>query len=196
MKRKSTLIKICKIGILAALAAVIQLFEIPLFFAPSFYELDLSDLVALVGGFAMGPAAGGAIQVLKNVLNLLLNGTDTAFVGEIANAVTGCLLVVPAAWIYFYRKTKKHAVIGLIVGSLSLMAAGALINAFVMLPFFSYFYHMPMSAIVAMGTAVNPAITNVTTLILFAVVPFNLLKGILCSVLTLLLYKRISPLLH
>lgn len=188
--------KICKIAILSALAAVIQLFEIPLFFAPSFYKMDLSDLIALLGGFAMGPGAGAVIQVMKNLLNLLLNGTTTAFVGEAANAVTGCLLVVPAAWIYRIRKTKRGAILGLAIGTLSLAAAGALINAFVMLPFYSHFYHMPMESIVAMGTAVNPLITDVFTLVLWAVVPFNLLKGAICAALTLLLYKRLSPLLH
>lgn len=195
-RNRDLLRKICKIAILSALAAIIQLFEIPLFFAPSFYKMDLSDLIALLGGFAMGPGAGALIQVMKNLLNLLLNGTSTAFVGEAANAVTGCLLVVPAAWIYRIRKTKRGAILGLAVGTLSLAVAGALINAFVMLPFYSYFYHMPMESIVAMGTAVNPLITNVFTLVLWAVVPFNLLKGTICAVLTLLLYKRLSPLLH
>ncbi len=187
---------VCKIGILSALAAVIQLLEIPLFFAPSFYKLDLSDLIALIGGFAMGPIAGALIQLLKNLLNLVLNGTATAFVGEAANVLTGCLLVVPAALIYRSKKSLKGAILGMIVGTLSLTVAGAFLNAFVMLPFFSYFYEMPMEAIVGMGTAINPAITDVTTLVLWAVVPFNLLKGILCSFLTLITYKRISPLLH
>ena len=196
-QKRRVLRTICKIAILSALAAVIMLFEIPLFFAPSFYKLDLSDLVALIGGFAMGPAAGALIQLLKNLLNMLLDGgSTTAFVGEAANFVTGCLLVVPAAWIYQLGKSKNSAIWGMVVGTLSLTVAGALINAFVMLPFFSYFYGMPMEAIVGMGTTINPAITSVSTLVLFAVVPFNLLKGILCSALTLLLYKRISPLLH
>lgn len=194
--KRDLLRTVCKIGILSALAAVIQLFEIPLFFAPSFYKLDLSDLIALIGGFAMGPLAGGVIQLIKNLLNLVLNGTSTAFVGEAANFVTGCVLVVPAAWIYRIHKSRKGAIVGMAVGTLSLTVLGALINAFVMLPFFSYFYGMSMEAIVDMGTVINPAITDVTTLVLFAVVPFNLLKGVLCSVLTLLLYKRLSRLLH
>lgn len=193
---RNTIKTLCKIGILSALAAVIQLFEIPLFFAPSFYKMDLSDLIALLGGFAMGPVAGAVIQILKNLLNLLLNGTATAFVGEAANALTGCLLVVPAAWLYSAKKNRKSAIWGMVIGTLSLAVAGAFLNAFVMLPFYSEFYGMPMQTIIAMGTAVNPAITDITTLVLWAVVPFNLLKGIVCSVLTLLLYKRISPLLH
>ena len=162
----------------------------------SFYKLDLSDLIALLGGFAMGPLAGGVIQLLKNLLNLLLNGTSTAFVGETANFVTGCLLVVPAALVYRRWRSRRGAVIGMAVGTLSLTLGGALINAYIMLPFFSRFYGMPMSSIIGMGTAINPAITDLTSLVLLAVVPFNLLKGILCSVLTLLLYKRLSRLLH
>ncbi len=187
---------LCGIGILSALAAVVQLFEIPLFFAPSFYKLDLSDIFALLGGFAFGPLAGAVIQIIKNLLNLLLNGTTTAFVGEFANAVTGCLLVVPAAAIYRKGKTVPAAFGGLLVGSYSLAFGGALINAFVMIPFYSSFYGMPMEAIVGMGHAVNPLINDVFTLVVFAVVPFNLVKGIVCTAATLLLYKRVSKILH
>ncbi len=196
MKKRIPMRTLCGIGILSALAAVLQLFEIPLFFAPSFYKLDLSDVFALLGGFSLGPCAGALIQVIKNLLNLLLNGTTTAFVGELANAVTGCLLVVPAALVYRKKKTFTAALGGLLVGTYSLAFAGALINAFVMIPFYSSFYGMPMAAIVGMGHAINPLIQDVFTLVLFAVVPFNLVKGAICTGLTLLLYKRVSRLLH
>ena len=104
-KRSKTLHYIIKIAILAAIASVIMLFEFPLWFAPGFYKLDLSETVILMGSFAMGPVAGVLIELLKNLLNILINGTTTAYVGEFANFVTGCAIVLPAALIYKYKKT-------------------------------------------------------------------------------------------
>ena len=196
MKRNTGLKYIAKVGVLSAVAALLMLFEIPLWFAPSFYELDLSELPILIGGFALGPLAAVLMELLKNLLNLLMNGTSTAFVGEFANFVTGCALVLPASLIYKYHKTRKGAVVALIVGALSLVIVGAAINYFVLIPAFSSFYGLPIDAIVAMGTKVNGAITSLPTLIVFAVMPFNLLKAIVCSLLTMLLYKRLSKILH
>lgn len=196
MKKSTTLKYVAKVGVLSAVAAILMLFEIPLWFAPSFYELDLSELPILIGGFALGPLAAVLMELLKNLLNLLINGTTTAFVGEFANFVTGCALVLPATLIYKYNKTRKGAIMGLVVGALSLVLVGAAINYFVLIPAFSSLYGMPVEAIVSMGTKVNGAITSLETLIVFAVMPFNLLKAAVCSLLTMLLYKRLSKILH
>ena len=196
MRKNTTLKYVAKVGVLSAVAAILMLFEIPLWFAPSFYELDLSELPILIGGFALGPLAAVLMELVKNLLNLLMNGTTTAFVGEFANFVTGCAFVLPATLIYKYHKTRKGAIIGLSVGALSLVVVGAVMNYFVLIPTFSSFYGLPIDAIVAMGTKVNGAITDLTTLIVFAVMPFNLLKAAVCSLLTMLLYKRLSKILH
>lgn len=187
---------VVKIAILAALSAIIMLFEFPLPFAPSFYKLDLSEVIILMGGFAMGPLAAAIIELLKNLLNLLLNGTTTAFIGEFANFLTGCALVIPASLIYKYNKSHRGALISLIVGTISLALVGSLINYFVVIPAFSEFYHMELDKIVSMGSAVNPFVTDLKTLVVFAVAPFNIVKGIICSILNMLLYKRVSKILH
>ena len=187
---------VVKIAILSALAAIIMLFEFPLPFAPGFYKLDLSEVVILMGGFAMGPIASIIIELIKNIINIILNGTTTAFIGEFANVITGCALVVPASIIYKYNKSLKGAIISLVTGSLSLALVGSLINYFVLIPVFSKFYHMELDKIVSAGSSVNPFVTDLKTLVVFAVAPFNLVKGILCSLLNLLLYKRVSKLLH
>lgn len=187
---------VVKIAILAALSAIIMLFEFPLPFAPSFYKLDLSEIVILMGGFAMGPVAAALIELLKNLLNLLLNGTTTAFIGEFANFLTGCALVVPASIIYKYHKTHKGALISLIIGTFSLALVGSLINYFVVIPAFSELYHMELDKIISMGSAVNPFVSDLKTLVVFAVAPFNIVKGIICSILNMLLYKRVSKILH
>lgn len=187
---------IVKIGILSAVAAVLMLFELPLWFAPPFYKLDFSEIPILIGSFALGPVAGVIMELLKNLLNLLMDGTTTAFVGEFANFVTGCAFVLPAALIYKHKKSLKSALIGLAIGTVSLVIVGALMNYFVLVPAFSELYHLPLEKIVAMGTAVNASISDLKTLIIFAVMPFNLIKSLACSAVTLLLYKRVSKILH
>jgi riboflavin transporter FmnP len=187
---------IAYISIFSAIAAVLMFFEIPLFFAPSFYEIDLSELPVLICAFALGPVAGVVTEFLKIILELILKGTSTAFVGEFANFVVGCSLVLPASIVYQKIKTKKGAWIGMLTGTLVMTVFGSLFNAVYLLPTFAKMYGMPLEAIVEMGTAVNKSITSVTTLVLYAVVPFNLIKGVLVSLLTFLLYKRTEKLLH
>ena len=186
---------IAQIGMLAAIAVVLMLFEIPLPFAPSFYEIDFSEVPVLIGAFTMGPLAGGIIELVKIILNLCINGTVTAGVGEFANFVIGCALVLPAAIIYKRKKTKKGAMIGLVTGTLFMTFAGCFINAYIMLPTYAKAFGMPIEALVEMGSAVNASITDLFTFVMFAVVPFNLLKGVLVSIIVLLIYKKISPIL-
>ena len=187
---------ITKIAILPAISAIVMLFEFPLWFAPGCYELDLSEAVILMGAFAMGPVAAAVIELLKNLINLLLNGTSTAFIGEFANFVIGCSFVVPASILYKYCKNRKGALLSLSVGTVSLAVVGSLMNYFILIPAFSEFYNLPLNSIVGMGSAVNPLVGDLKTLVVFAVAPFNLVKGVLCSVINLLLYKRLSPILH
>ena len=184
-----------QIGMLAAVATVLMLFEFPLWFAPSFYELDFSEVAVLIGAFSMGPMAGVMIEALKILLNFLINGTITAGVGELANFVIGCTLVLPAAILYQRHKSRKTALIGMAAGTVTMTVVGSLINYFVLLPVYSAALPRPMEALIGLGTKINPAIDGLWTFVLFAVAPFNLLKGILVSLLTFFLYKYISPIL-
>ncbi len=195
--KNSKLKYIVKVAILAAIAAVIQLIAFPLpFIAPSFYDMDLSDVPALIGAFSLGPVAGVIIEFVKNCLHIVIKGTSTAFVGEFANFITGCALVVPAALIYMYRKSLKGAIIGMIVSIASFVVAGALLNYFVLIPTFSELFKLPLDSIIAMGTEINPYITDLKTLVIISVAPFNFLKSLAVSVVTILLYKRVSRVLH
>lgn len=184
-----------QIGMLAAIAVVLMLFEIPLPFAPSFYEIDFSEVPVLIGAFTMGPLAGAAIEFVKILLNFVITGTDTAGVGEIANFLIGCSLCVPAALIYKRKKTRNGALIGTAVGTVLMVIAGCFINAYVMLPAYSAAFGLPIDTLVQMGTVINPNITSLTTFVVFAVAPFNLLKGVLVSLIVLMIYKKISPVL-
>lgn len=192
---KSNIRNMVVIAMLGAVAMILQLFEFPLWFAPSFYEIDLSEVPVMIGSFALGPVAGALIELVKNLLKLVIKGTNTAFVGDIANYLIGCALVVPAGIIYKRKKSKKNAIIGMAAGTLFMTIAGCFINAYVLLPAYSKAFGMPIDALIGMGTAVNPAITGLGTFVILAVAPFNIIKGIVVSVVTLLLYKYISPIL-
>ncbi len=184
------------VGIFAAIAAVLMYFEFPLPFAPGFYELDFSEIPVLICSFSMGPVAGVVCEFLKVVLKLFLKGTSTAFVGDLANFVVGCSFILPASVAYFANKTKTGAIIGMGIGTAAMTVFGSLFNAVYLIPAFSVLFGQPLDVIIGMGTAVNPAIVSVNTLVLFAVVPFNLLKGALVSVVTFFLYKHIERLLR
>ena len=181
------------VGICSAIAAVLHILDFPLpFLAPEFYKLDFSELPVLLCGFYLGPSASIACEGIKILLKLLLKGTSTAFVGDFANFAVGCSLVLPATIIYHLNKSRRSAVLGLFGGTLFLTVFGSAFNAIYLLPKFSQLFGLPLDTIVSMGSAIHPAVANVTTFVLFCVAPLNLLKGAVVSVLTLLLYKRIG----
>ena len=155
-----------QIGMLSAIAIILMMFEIPLPFAPTFYKIDLSEVPVLVGCFAMGPMAGVLVELVKILLNFVMTGTSTAGVGEIANFIIGCSFCVPAGLIYRKNRTRKSALIGMATGTLLM---------------------------IVIGTAVNSHITSLSTFVMFAVAPFNLVKGIVVSLVVFLIYKKISP---
>ena len=188
--------KLIEIGMLGAIATVLMLFEFPIpFIAPPFYELDFSEVPVLVGAFALGPMAGASIELVKILINLLINGTATAFVGEIGNYLLGCSFIIPAALIYKKRKTKKNALIAMVIGTIVMTVFGCFLNAYILLPTYATAFGMPIDAIVGMGSAINANINDVMTFVIIAVAPFNIIKGIIVSVITLLIYKHISPIL-
>lgn len=195
-KKKMTTKMIVQIGMLGAIATVLMLFDFPLLFlAPEFYKLNFSEVPVLIGCFSMGPVAGAFIELIKILLNLVINGTKTAGIGEAANFVMGCALCVPAGIIYKKNKTKKGAIISMVFGTIIATVISCLINAYVLLPAYATAFHMPMDALIGLGSKVNASINNLPTFIMFAVAPFNLVKGVLASAIVLCIYKKISPIL-
>ena len=181
------------VGICAAIATVLHILDFPLpFLAPEFYKLDFSELPVMLCGFYLGPSATVICEAVKILLKLLLKGTSTAFVGDFANFFVGCSLVLPAVIIYHAHKSKHSAKVGLVVGTIVMTLFGSAFNGIYLLPKFSQLYGLPLDTIIAMGSAINASIQNVTTFVCFAVAPLNLVKGGAVSVLTLLLYKRVA----
>lgn len=189
--------KMAVIGMFSALSTILMLFEIPLPFAPSFYKLDFSELPILVGTFAFGPVAGVMMEFVKILLKLFVKGTSTAFVGELANFAVGCSFILPASGVYLFRKSKKMAIVACVVGTLVMTIFGTAFNAIYLLPAFSKLFHMPMEAILQMGAAVNPLASesSIVSFVAACVAPLNLIKGTSVSIVTLLVYKPLRPIL-
>ena len=185
--------RITIIGICAAIATILHMLDFPLLFlAPGFYKLDFSELPVLLCGFYLGPSATVICEGLKILLKLMLKSTSTAFVGDLANFVVGCSFVLPATIWYHVHKSKHSAIIGLVLGTLSMSVFGTAFNAVYLLPKFAELYGMPLDTIIAMGTEINGSIHNVTSFVMICVAPLNVVKGTVVSVLTMLLYKRVA----
>ena len=186
------------VGLLSAISAVLMLFELPMPFAPSFYKLDLSELPVMIGAYAFGPSVGVLIEFIKIILKLFMKGTSTAFVGELANFAVGASFVIPAATLYYSNKTKKTALMSCLLGTVFITVFGTAFNALYLLPAFAKLYGMPLEVILAMGAEVNPLAgdNNIVTFVMACVSPLNLIKGTVISILTLLIYKKLSPILH
>lgn len=186
---------IAKVAVLGAFAFLVMMFEFPVPFFVPFYKLGFDEVVVMIGGFALGPVAAIMIEAIKILLNLLVNSTVTAGVGEFANFLIGCSYVVPAAFIYQKHKDKKHAFIALLVGTFSMVIAGTLLNYFLILPLYSEMLSLPMADLIASGQAINSQIDSLFLFVLLMTAPFNLIKGALSSIVVVLSYKRISKLL-
>ena len=168
-----------------------QILEFPIPFMPPFLKLDFSNIPALIGGFAYGPLVGVAVVFVKSLLHLLV--TTTGGVGEIADFLTSASMVFTASLIYKHMKTRKNALLGMAAGIILMMAVGAVTNYFILIPFYEKI--MPIEQIIAACSAVNHKISGMSTYILFGVLPFNLIKGVLISAITIMIYKKISRLI-
>ncbi|MCR5154355.1 MAG: ECF transporter S component [Lachnospiraceae bacterium] len=189
--------KIVVIGMFSALSSILMLFEIPMPFAPGFYKLDFSEVPILIGAFAFGPVAGVLMEFVKVLLNLLFDGTTTAFVGEFANFAVGCSFILPASIVYLLKKSKKTALFGCIAGTIVITIFGTAFNALYLLPAFAKLYGMPLDAILAMGSKVNGLVKegSIMSFVMCCVAPLNLIKGAAVSIITMLVYKPLRPII-
>lgn len=190
--------KMAMIGMFSAIAVILMLFEFPLPFAPGFYKLDFSELPILVGTFAFGPAAGVMMEFVKILLKLFIKGTSTAFVGDLANFAVGCSFILPASVVYAFKKSKKSAIVACVTGTLIMTVFGTAFNAVYLLPAFAKLYHdMPIEDLIAMGAKVNGLVKegSIISFVVACVAPLNLIKGVSVSLVTLLVYKPLSPII-
>ena len=191
--RKSTLSVqyMTRIAILGALASILFMIEIPIV---AFYKLDLSTIPVLLGAFSMGPLPGMAILLIKDLTGML--HSSSSFVGELADFIMSAAYVLPAAMVYRFIKSRKGAVIGMLTGTVLMIIVAVMVNWKIMIPFYMGAFNMPMEAIVGMAQKAMPFVDSEWKLLLFVTAPFNLLKGIVLSGVTYIIYKPLSPILH
>lgn len=184
---------IVKVGVLAAFSYILMFIQMPIPIAPPFMKVDLADVPALIGGFAMGPWYGVLIQLIKNLLNL--TKTSTGGVGELSNFIVGAVYVYISASIYKNRKTKKTALFALSMGVIAMTIVATLSNAFVVFPTYAKVMGLDLNAFVAMTSKTNGLVTSYFSLMLLSIAPFNIVKGLISSLVTDLVYKRVSPII-
>ena len=185
-----------RMAVLTALAAILYLtLEIPVI--PPMYKLDFSNVPVMLGTFAMGIGPGLVILLLKNVIHVLIKGLgSTMGIGNLADIVTTAAYLIPACLIYRKQKTRTNALKGMAIGTLCQVAAAVLVNWLVMIPFYRSAFNMPMEAIVGFATKVLPFVDTEAKFYFLACAPFNLLKAAVLSLITFLIYKPLSPMLH
>lgn len=182
-----------KIAVLSTVAYIVMLIDFPIFFFPPFLKLDFSDIPALIAAFAIHPVAGVLVELIKNLFHFITK-TSTGGVGELGNFLVGATFVFSAGAIYRIKKEKKYAIIGCLIGTLVMSACAGVFNTYVLIPFYSNI--MPIDAIIGMGTAITPKIYDVKTLVMYSIVPFNLLKGFIISLIAIIIYDKILPILN
>ena len=178
-------------GILSAVSAILMMISFSVPFMPSFIKMDFSELPALIAAYSMGPLSGVLVCLIKNLINLPM--TTTGCVGELSNFLLGVCLVLPAGLLYRYRKGRKFALIGAVVGSLTMALVSLPINYFITYPIYTKF--LPLDKIIGMYQAIFSGVDGLFSCLLIFNVPYTFLKGMIDTLLTFLLYKRISPLL-
>ncbi len=178
---------ITRTGLLSAISIILFYLEIPIF-GP--YKLDFSTLPAILAGFSMGPMSGIAVILIKDLVHMM--SSHSGFVGELADFIMSCAYVLPAAFLYRFRKTKTRALLSMLAGSMVMITAAAFVNKYILFPL----YHMTDEAVVGMCSSLWSYIDTIDKFIFIITVPFNLLKSVTLSLVTFLLYKKISPLLH
>ena len=189
-------------AILAAVATVLMFFNIPIPLMPSFIKLDFSELPALLASFALGPVSGATVCLVKNVVNLFIDGFETAGVGELSNFLLGCAFVVPAGVIYKKWKTKKGAMAASLVGALAMALLSVATNFYITYPAYVNLMGLPLEAILGMYHVINPAVgteptnQNLLQALLMFNMPFTFFKGMLSVFITFIIYKPLAPVIH
>lgn len=185
---------IAKVGVLSAIAYILMFISIPLPIFPSFLKIDLSDIPAIFGGMSLGPMAGLAIVIVKNLLQGITAST-TGGVGEFANVVIGGSYVLIICLFYRKLKSTNGVLAGGLLGIVAMTIMGCIMNYYIMIPLYATVYGMPLDQIVQMGTVLNPKVTNLMTFVIWMIAPFNILKAGIMTAVTLPMFEKMEKIL-
>ena len=192
MKKRTDTRKLTSTAMLAAVSTVLMFFSFSVPFMPSFIKMDLSELPALLASFTFGPMAGVSVCLVKNLINVFF--TTTGGVGEVSNFLLGSMFVAPAGFIYQKMRTKKGAMFASIVGAATMAGLSLLTNYYIVYPVYTNI--MPLEVIIGAYSAINPKVTDLWQALLWFNVPFTFIKGMVSVVITMLIYKPLSPILR
>ena len=190
--KKTTLRHMTVAGLFGAIAFVLMFFSFGIKFISPFAEFDFSAIPELIGGYVLGPLGALYIIIIKLLLKLLFQGSSSMFTGEVQNLILSLSYVLPAILYYRKHRTKKGAVIGLTIGSVLSIVMAVITNLYLIIPAYITLYGMNWDGIIEICTAANPFIKNIPTFVAFSVLPFNIILRFVSSVLTILVYKKIS----
>ncbi len=191
--RKEEMKKLAFCALFGALGFVLMLLEFPLPIIPSFVKFDFSELPALIVSFVYGPLYGISVCLLKNILHLFV--TTSSGVGEVSNFILGAIFVGTAGVIYKYRKNRKYAFLGSLLGALVMAIISIPSNYFIVYPAFSVLYGLPMPAIIGLYQKILPSVDGLFEALVIFNLPFNFAKGIIDAAICFLIYKKLSPIL-
>lgn len=179
-------------AMLAAVAGVLMSLEFSVPMMPPFYKVDFSDVPSVIAVFLMGPVSGICVEVIKLLIKLITVGTNTMYVGELANLIAAFLFVWPL-W-FLYQKlgaNRKAAVEALLLSIVIRTACACFINANITLPLYAKAMSLPLDEVIRMVASVNPAIKDLNGFIILATIPFNVLKVGLNYIVGQLLFVRL-----
>lgn len=180
-------------AMLSAIAFILMFIEFSVpFIMPEFIKMDLSELPALIGAFAMGPVCGVTVCLVKNLLHLFIS--TTGGVGELSNFILGAAFVLPAGLIYKHKKSRKNALIGSLLGAVIMALFSVVSNYYLVYPAY-YRLMVPEDAVFAAYQKILPSVENMLQCLVYFNMPFTLVKGLFSVVITFLVYKHISPIL-
>lgn len=179
-------------GLFGAIAFVLMFFSFGIPVISPFAEFDLSALPELIGGYVLGPIAAICITVIKLILKLIFQGTGSMFTGEVQNLILSISYVLPAVLFYRRHRTKKGAIIGLVIGSITSIVLAVITNIYLIFPAYMKLYGMDWNAIIGACAAAAPWITDIPTMVAFSIIPFNVISRVGTSILAVLIYKKIS----
>ena len=193
MKKRTNTRKLTSIAMLSAVSTVLMFFSFNVPLMPSFIKMDLSELPALLAAFTFGPMSGVAVCFIKNLINVFF--TTTGGVGEISNFLLGAMFVAPAGFIYQKMKTKKGAMVASVVGAATMALLSVITNYYIVYPVYSNLM-APMEAILGAYRAINPNVETLMDALLWFNMPYTFIKGMISVVITMFIYKPLSPILR
>ena len=179
-------------AMMGAVAFVLMYFSFSIPVLSPFAELELAALPELIGGFILGPVGAIEIICVKLLLKIVFKGSVSMMTGELQNLILSLSYVLPAVIFYRRHRTKKGAILGLVIGAVCSIVMAVLTNMYLILPFYIKLYGMDWDAIVGMCAAANPWIKDIPTMIAFSIIPFNVVSRTIHSLLVILLYKKLS----